>query len=176
MTTDKTQQLQVPKLLKESLVDFALATGIQYFKSNSYGTGRRFCNLNLLDIHLTDQVKKFADSCFKEIFNVVVIEEPSFGNFLGVNNTGAYVHEHKDGKGPNNEWHVRLNFLIQKPLGGGMPVINGNTLSLNENDCWINLASQWYHSSTPVEGNRSRIVLSLGSFVDQSSVIRSLSL
>ncbi|NBP00410.1 MAG: hypothetical protein EBU90_09855 [Proteobacteria bacterium] len=166
MITDKTNKLKVPDRLREDLLDFALTPNLSYWVKNPYGPNRRCCFLNRLNLPLTTDVKTFAEYCFKEVFNTTVAEEVEFGNFLGFNSEGAFVHRHRDRQGPNGEYHVRLNFLIQKPEGGGMPIINESPLIVNEGQCWINWASKNYHSSTPVEGCRPRIVLSLGSYID----------
>ena len=160
--------LVVPEALNSQLLDFALITGIKYFRANPAGPNRRLCNLNLHDLKLSQQVRVFAEQCFNKVFGVQVISEPNFGNFLGVNETGAFVQEHQDSVGPEGECHTRLNFLIQKPDNGGMPIINNSVLIVKEGQCWINLASSWKHSSTPVVGNKPRVILSLGSYVPQS--------
>jgi hypothetical protein len=92
-----------------------------------------------------------------------------FGIFLGVNTQTGFVHEHTD---PTKQgyYHVRLNFLVSKPFAGGMPVINGQEFSVDENESWINLASEWWHKSTPVVGDKPRIVLSLGALVEKTQV------
>ena len=162
--------LTVPVTLSQQLLDFALVSGIDYFRANPAGPKRRLCNLNLHDLELSQHVRVFAEHCFMEVFGVEVIPEPNFGNFLGVNETDAFVQEHMDSVGPNGECHTRLNFLIQKPYTGGMPVVDNNILDIEEGQCWINLASQWKHSSTPVGGSKPRVVLSLGSYVSQNIV------
>lgn len=170
MIQEKIDRLQINSDLKTRLLEFSLQPNLNYWIKNSYGPNRRWCNLNNVNLPLSKDVKEFAEFCFKEIFDVKVIEETSFGNFLGVNGPGAFVHSHVDRLGPNGEWHVRLNFLLQKPIEGGMPLIDSRELSIKENHCWVNFASKYTHSSTPVKGNISRVVLSLGSFIEQNHI------
>lgn len=132
------------------------------FRSNGYG--RQFTNL----LKQSDEIKSIAEKILSEKMTEFGIknwkEEPIFGVFIGVNEEQAFVHEHSD-SADESECHLRLNFLIQKPIGGGMPILNGKKFSIEEGDCWINLANIWKHSSTPVVGNRVRIVLSVGALV-----------
>ena len=60
---------------------------------------------------------------------------------------------------------IRINFLVSKPHQGGNPVIENKEYNIMEDNAWLNLASRWVHSSTPVVGNKPRVVLSLGAFV-----------
>lgn len=163
--------LNIPIDLSKEIIDFALNedNAIQYFITNSHGSGRRYCLLNKFNIELSAKIKSFADICFSS-FGVTVKEEPIFGNFIGVHSKGAFVHTHNDHPSKNNEVHVRLNFLVQKPDGGGIPLIEGKICPIDEGNSWLNFASLWFHGSTPVVGDKKRIVLSLGSFIDQSKV------
>lgn len=158
---------KIPIDLQESIIDFALHTGLSSFKDN--GTGRRFCNLNTVNSDLTNRVRKFASDCYGS-FGITVIEEPLFGNFVGVNTTGGAVHPHTDPKSIDGLEHVRLNFLILKPEQGGMPIIDDTEYLIKEGECWVNVASQWKHQSSEVAGLKPRVVLSLGSFVTKENV------
>ena len=156
--------ITLPESLKIVITDFACYSGLDFFKINNSGSGRRFCTLNTIDHPLQQEVANFAKQCYS-MLDIDVIEEPLFGNFIGFNTTNAFVHSHMDGSIVPDHEHVRLNFLVSKPEAGGMPVINDIVLAVNESQCWLNIASQWEHSSTPVQGAKPRIVLSLGSIV-----------
>lgn len=166
---------KIPKELSNGVVDFALNTGVQYFTKNPIGAGRRFCNINRVDIPLTNAIKQFAQECYSNL-NVAVKEEHLLGNFIGVNFENAFVHQHIDQRNNENDWHVRLNFMVQKPDSGGDVLIQGNQYSIDEGCSWINFASEWKHGSTPVIGKRERIVLSLGNYIQQSDAKRLLEL
>jgi len=159
--------LIVPKLLKKKLIDFSENTGLSFFKSNPAGNNRRFCNLNNVDLELSKEIKIFSKQCYNSLGINEVIEEHLFGNFIGINTEGGFVHEHKDPVDSNGRWHVRLNFMLQKPLDGGDVIINGTKIYLNEDDSWLNFASIQLHGSTPVKGIKNRIVLSLGNYIDE---------
>jgi hypothetical protein len=159
--------VKLPPELSKRIVDFALTDeGLQYFQKNDLGVQRRYCTLNSFPhLQITQDVKKFAKIAYKQIGVGEFIEEHEFGNFVGVNLTGGNVHPHTDSRHSNGYYHLRLNFLIQKPTIGGNPVIDHIEYEIEEGSSWINYASEWLHSSTPVEGDRYRVVLSLGAYV-----------
>ena len=134
----------------------------KYFTDN--GPGRQFCIVNQLTTPITDYLINLREKKFKLLGINLFLEEPEFGIFLGVNTEGGFVHEHTDITIPNY-YHFRLNFLLSKPETGGIPVVNNTQLLINEGESWINLASEWAHSSTPVAGDKPRIVLSLGALI-----------
>lgn len=160
-----TRPLVLPSGLSSSIVKF-VNDEPKYFKVNPAGLGRKFCSLNKLDHKLAREVDSFADYCYEQLGLLPTEEEHLYGNFIGVNSGGAFVHMHTDPR-KSNKVHVRLNFLVQKPLSGGMPVIDDVTYQVEQGQCWINLASEWKHGSTPVVGSIPRIVLSLGRYVEQ---------
>jgi hypothetical protein len=159
--------VKLPDSLSTRIVEFA-NTEISYFATNGYGEGkRRFCTLNSFpELQLAQEVKEFARHAYEQIGVHHFIEEHLFGNFIGVNTHGGSVHQHKDPRHENGYYHIRLNFLVQKPTIGGTPIIDDIEYPMNEGDSWINYASEWNHASSPVSGDRSRIVLSLGAYVD----------
>lgn len=157
----------IPNELKRNIIQFALSPEYtKYFQMNA-NPARRFCNLNTHNSHeLTQAVKHFAKQAYAQIGVPAFIEEHMFGNFIGVNTEGGSVHQHMDPRDANGNYHLRLNFLIQKPMVGGDPIINDITYTMNDGDAWINYASEWMHGSSPVQGHRERIVLSLGAYVN----------
>lgn len=159
--------LSIPESLKQQIIDFALNSGVDYFVNN--GQGRRFCNLNRIDSQLSQKVREFSNYCYGN-YGISVVEEPMFGNFIGVNTRGAFVHPHRDPRSNQGMLHVRLNFILSLPHSGGQPVIEGQEYTVVEDQCWLNLASEWQHQSTPVQGEKPRIVLSLGSYVAEDDV------
>jgi hypothetical protein len=162
--------LTLPDNLKEEIIIFALnEENLSLFTPN--GEGRRYCNLNNHILDLTTKVQNFAAQCYSSLGINYITEEPRFGNFIGVNDENAFVHEHTDTVNENGDWHIRINFLVQKPTEGGTPHINQNPVNLNEGDSWINFANVWTHSSMPVVGERKRIVLSLGNYVKDSDAL-----
>ena len=157
--------LPIPSDLQLQIVNFAF-TEIGKFMVNPAGLGRRFCNLNKYNIDLSKRVKEFARESYSSLGIDSVNEEHMFGNFIGVNSGGAFVHEHIDPNREDGHWHIRLNFMIQKPDVGGNVVIDGVEYLINEGESWINFASKWRHASTPVVGQRPRVVLSMGNYID----------
>lgn len=154
----------IPAELRTAVIDFALVSGLEYFRANNGGPLRRLCNLNKFpELTLSQQIAGFATSCYNQL-GITIIEEPRYGNFIGVGSVGSFVHPHLD-RAPTGLNHVRLNFLLVSPDSGGMPIIDSVEYPIAEGECWINFASTKIHSSSAVGGTKERIVLSLGSLV-----------
>ena len=89
---------------------------------------------------------------------------------------------HKDESDSEEFIHTRLNVLISKSQKGGQPIIiipedseeiynsqiiphqqnYPNIIDVEENEPWICLASEYCHSTVKVEGDKPRIMISLG--------------
>ena len=91
-------------------------------------------------------------------------DEPDYRRFLGCNTEDGYVHRHIDSS-PPGKLHVRMNLMLPKPAGGGMPVIDGEEFDIEERDLWCFFPSIMPHESTPVTGDRKRFVVSIGILV-----------
>ena len=134
----------------------------KFFQNN--GNARRYCSVTNVETPITDYLKQIRVEKFKQVGINYFLEEPVYGIFIGVNGESGFVHPHVDSSIDGHE-HFRLNFLVSKPEGGGMPVINGKQYEIDEGESWVNVASKWAHMSTPVVGTKNRIVLSLGGYV-----------
>lgn len=162
--------ITIDEILRKQIVDFVYDTNNnKFFTINPRGINRKYCVLNRIEHNLNEEIKLFSQKCFSHIGIDAFKEETMYGNFIGVNSTGAFVHEHKDPTIKNSH-HVRMNFLVQKPLSGGMPVIDGKEYTIEQGQAWINIASSWKHKSTPVVGDSDRIVLSLGAIVAEDNI------
>lgn len=162
--------VQVPKLLRQDILNFTLNPDNEtYFdinRSNDIWRTRRYCvTTNYPELNITQHIREFSKQAYLEIGVEDFIEEHLYGNFIGVNFNSGNVHEHRDPKNEKGFIHTRFNFLLQKPERGGNPVIDGIEYPMEEGQAWLNLASEWMHGSTPVEGDRARIVLSLGAYL-----------
>lgn len=135
-----------------------------FFKLN--GNGRKYYSTLDVDDKINIYLKKIREKCFENLNITNFKEEPYFGIFIGVNTESGFVHEHIDPT-KNDYVHFRLNFLVSKPENGGVPVVNGNEVNIQERESWINCASKWLHKSTPVVGAKPRIVLSLGGLITE---------
>lgn len=156
-------EFQELKLLKEYVRNNYLSSK---FTRNPYSKGRYFISLNKIDTPISYLAEQIYHRTFKQLDIHDYSIEPMFGIFLGVNESGANVQFHIDPT-PSDKEHVRINFLINKPQIGGIPVINGEHLDIEEGQGWVNIASAWLHGSTPVESNEIRIILSLGALIDK---------
>jgi hypothetical protein len=127
------------------------------FKANGYGRSYGILQ-NLSPPREVWDIKK-------HIINLYGLEsekqEPIYKDYCGFITEGGSIHSHKD---PNEQGfiHTRFNVLLSKPLAGGEPVQEGNIISVEEGDIWRCDAGKVLHWSTPVVGNKPRIVLSFG--------------
>lgn len=129
------------------------------FKPNNRGPGRFFMS------HIQDEV--IEQEKIKLAYKFGIYEwkpEPRFGNFIGCNFEGAFVHPHKDPTLPGYT-HIRFNIMISKPESGGEPIIDNNIVDIDEKGCWLCIASKQLHKTNPVIGSKRRIVPSLGVLV-----------
>lgn len=165
-------KLTIDEDLRQRILDFVYNEQ-HYFGYNNAGRGRICCSLDKIDHELSEEVRAFSKKCYESLGIFEYEDEPMFGNLIGVNKEGAFVHNHYD-SGVDDKCHVRLNFLIQKPEAGGMPIINGEEYTIEEGGCWKNIASAWWHQSSRVVGSRERIVLSLGALVKDTIVDKQL--
>ena len=152
------------------LTEFAMKNQKDKSIFNPNGYSRQFCKLNMQQGSIKDLALKLWHETYKGLGRTEDQEEPMFGLFLGVNNDGGAVHPHLDGA-PDGFYHVRINYMVSKPNVGGLPVVNNLKLdNIEEGDSWLNLANIWNHYSTPVVGDKDRIVLSLGALVPKHIV------
>jgi hypothetical protein len=155
--------IKISKEDRDQFVQFALNNYLNEDVFTVNGEGRSFCNI-LNAPEISEFAKDFRVKVFNEIGIHSFIEEPMFGIFIGVNTLGGNVHQHKDST-MKGYYHFRLNFMLSKPTAGGNPVINNIEYEVPEGSSWVNLASEWNHSSTVVSGDKHRIVLSVGGTV-----------
>lgn len=164
--------LTIDEDLRQRVIDFVYNEQ-SYFRDNTAGYGRKSCGLDRIDHKLSEEIRLFSKQCYESLGIFEYEDEPLFGNLIGVNQEGAFVHSHTD-PSVDGKCHVRLNFLIQKPEAGGMPIINGVEYTIEESGCWKNIASAWWHESSRVVGSKERIVLSLGALVKDTIVSKQL--
>jgi hypothetical protein len=152
--------LKIPRVIKNWQYAKFVTPAANGFVINKAGPGRRsaVCNDPLYRVE-----------AFKEFGLTPDLEEPVSKNFTGNHYlNGAYVHEHTDAA-PSGYVHVRCNLMINKPKFGGMPVINGQELCVDEGDLWLCLASLEKHSSTPISGGE-RVIFSFGALINKQKI------
>jgi len=88
--------------------------------------------------------------------------EVRFGSLISYSEKGHVVHLHKDKNELEGYIHVRLNVMISLPQRGGHPQIDGSVIEMKENQVWVCRAGDFFHSTTEVEGEKPRIMLSMG--------------
>jgi hypothetical protein len=123
------------------------------------------------------QSLKRIEAKLKELFNIPKeSKHASMGTLLAYSEKGYLCRVHRDKTPDDEHCHVRLNVLISKPEIGGNPIIIKGGLyfgnhekcvypiitSVEENEPWICLASEFEHSTTLQDGETPRIMISFG--------------
>jgi hypothetical protein len=165
-----------------------------YLTIKPYHSGEsKVMALSNIDLYPTNLVE--ANFPFKEFFHLrdmilhlydLPLDTPiddNYGFMIGVSFEGHTTHPHKDPnmntEGPDptkhvdtnnpyfidNKLHCRFNILIQQPEEGGNPIINGREIIINENEPWMVQAGLYYHGSSKVMGDRTRILCSFGHYI-----------
>ena len=115
-------------------------------------------------------IKNHLISAF-EISNA--INDPILPDFIGFITDGGSVHPHRDNRFMERHG-IRLNVMLRKPSSGGEPILDGQSFTVEEGDCWLNPSTIRIHSCTPVHGDRPRNIISFGLQVPQSEIDRYL--
>ena len=135
------------------------------FRENNRGPGRYFM------AHIQDDVIENEKVKLAHKFGIHNWEpEPVFGNFIGCNFEGAFVHPHRDPSVKEGYTHVRINIMASKPEHGGDPIIDGEIINVEEKDSWLCISSKQMHQTNPVIGAKIRIVPSLGLLVKNENL------
>ena len=165
---------RVPDDLKMELLEFVKQDDLNFIEHGKKKFGRvinKYVKFDDIDSPLSTKVKKFGDQLFENMGMVTILTEPVVGYCLWITEEGGYMQPHVDDRHTITHYpHIRLNFLISKPITGGNPAINEVEYEIQEDECWFNHASIWSHSSSIVGGSKPRILLSLGKFVDSKEV------
>lgn len=142
----------------ESVREWAIHN-VATFKNNPAGANRKF---KVLDGNDYPQEALEVKNQIVSAFNLEgKQQEPMYKDFCGFITEGGFVHKHRD---PNigQLTHTRFNVLVSKPLAGGVAVIDGKEINVEEGDVWRCDAGLYEHWTTPVIGAKPRIVLSFG--------------
>jgi hypothetical protein len=145
--------------------DTQLARG--HLKINPYGEHRYFRSYEKNDPLVPSVFWKIRRRAVATFSVRDYEDEPDYRCFLGCNTEGGYVHRHIDAS-PPGKLHVRMNLMLSKPLAGGLPVIDGQEFNIEERDLWCFFPSIMPHESTPVVGDRKRVVVSIGILVPKA--------
>tara|TARA_Y100000389_G_scaffold40856_1_gene35444 strand:- start:782 stop:1663 length:882 start_codon:yes stop_codon:yes gene_type:complete len=96
-------------------------------------------------------------------------QDDEFGFLFTYQEEGKEVTPHRDAnrKGKIN---VRFNLLLKKPPEGGLPIIKGKVLEVEENEVYMILAGLHKHGTTTITKEGQRVLLSIGCFVDEDIV------
>ena len=72
------------------------------------------------------------------------------------------------------QWHppyetLHCNLMLQKPLKGGKPIIDKETIDLDERDLWCYYVSKVEHGSSKVIGKKPRLMYVFGFCINYES-------
>jgi hypothetical protein len=128
-------------------------------RKNSAGPHRHFNNIKRLPNNtLVRKVQKRVLSTYK--LSDVDKEDGFIGSILSFQTEGAFVHSHTDEI--KNKRHLRFNLFLSVPESGGVPIYDGEEMPIKERLLIPYEADRYFHSSTPVVGNKPRIIISFG--------------
>ena len=130
----------------------------------------KFLKLDDLNNDLSKKVLQFGSSIFDDMNLKNRIREEYMGYSLMVVQNDGFIDSHIDGRDKNNFLHIRINFLLSKSDIGGDPIIDDVKYEIKEGESWFNIASIWKHGCTEVKGDKPRITLSLGHYVEPKEV------
>ena len=146
------------RIQTDSVLRWAI-NNVATFRNNPCGPHRKF---NTFDVNSCPQeVLAIKDIIVNQFELHDAQQEPIFKDFCGFITEGGYVHKHKD---PNQGQliHTRFNVMVSKPVEGGVAVIDGQEVSVEEGEVWRCDAGICEHWTTPVIGSKPRIILSFG--------------
>lgn len=156
------------------LLDWVLSIDEKKMQFNHLCDGY-FFNSELLEENASIEINNLIKSIKQRIIiaenlNKNNIEEPiELEDFIYIMPPGTKLHLHKD-VNKKNMYHIRFNLLLQKGEKGGIPVYAGKKVFCEEK-CYVLCRSGIdFHTSTVVEGEKSRVVISYGFNVPISTI------
>ena len=97
------------------------------------------------------------------LLGIDYIEEPVLKTYLSFVEAGGFVHKHIDTyKSVEGYGHIRCNVMLNKPDGGGNPIIEEETIMVGNGDAWHFRPDLYEHYTDAVEGESPRIIISIG--------------
>lgn len=149
----------IDEATKTTLLDWTFSN-LTNFKDNTISPYRKYKKIKVEDsIHSLVMNLKTQIINQENITNWIT--EPDYEDYIGVNLTGGKIHRHKDDT-QSGYTHTRWNLILSYPESGGHSIYNDETNILEEKLIWKCEASEYFHSSTEVVGDKPRITLSLG--------------
>ena len=145
--------------IKTTLLDWT-HTNLTNFKENPISPNRKYKKINSGD-SIYNLVVNLKTRIINQENITDFIVEPYYEDYIGVNLIGGKIHRHKDDT-QSGYIHTRWNLILSYPESGGHSIYNEEINVLKENLIWRCDASEYFHSSTEVIGDKPRITLSLG--------------
>lgn len=152
--------MKIEQSLLNPVIEWTLLN-FKKFTINSVSSHRYYKILHCKDLNPPLEVWKIKKSIYDK-YNLYGLKlEPIYMDYCSVITENGAIHPHKDPT-EKNKIHVRFNVMVSKPIAGGLPVQEGKIIEVSEGEVWQTNASKVEHWSTPVEGDKPRIVLSYG--------------
>ena len=83
---------------------------------------------------------------------------------------GDTVYEHTDPQWYPPRETLHCNLMLQKSINGGIPIIEGEEIDLNEKDLLCYYVSRVKHSSSEVVGKRLRLLYTFGFCINYKKI------
>ena len=165
---------RVPKDLKAEILEYCKRDNLPFVEHGKKTHGHvinKFIKLDDVADPVSENVKKFSNEIFETMGMVNTLDETYNGCAVFVMNAGGWNPLHVDPRHEESLFaHIRVNFLLSKPEEGGNTIINEIEYQLQEDESWFMYSSIWVHGVTEVIGNKPRIILSIGKYVDPKEV------
>lgn len=153
----------VDEIEKKYLLDWIYNNKFN-FNSNNVSKNRYYLQINhtfpklFFDLKkriiINEKIKQYKDETFY------------FGDLISYIENGGKVHRHIDPTIKNYD-HCRYNVFLSIPEKGGMPIYNNVIQNVSEGEYIKCLSSSVYHESQEVYGNKPRIMISYGFFINR---------
>ena len=110
-------------------------------------------------IFVDELLEKLTRRCERCLGLDGVAKDLVLGRVISLILPGGFIHRHTDqyqpgmpGYRPGYE-HLRCNIVVQLPDASGRPIVEANTLPVNEGDLWAFFASKSFHQTAPLQAN-----------------------
>lgn len=124
------------------------------------GVGRQYAPLHLFS-DVPEEIWTIKHAIIERFHLQYAPQEPVYRDLCSVITNGGAVHRHMD---PNQGRliHTRFNVMVSKPLTGGEPIIDDQTIDVPEGGIYRVDAGIKMHGCNMVGGAKPRIILSFG--------------
>ena len=167
----------VPTRLTKKILDWCLVKeNLKHF--NSKPKHRSGLSLGITHLESKKEIlKDFPHTVLKNLSTYLLSYydlpldteiEDRFGYLISYSEKDHKVGPHTDpNKKGEDKIHCRINLIVSKPIAGGDPIISDEVYPMLENEVWLCIAGLYVHDITITKGDKPRILISLGYYIDR---------